>query len=144
MKSPAAQRKTPKSTFTSLRVGKLRVQFMSGNLGSIFLDGVEVLRGISYLVRDANWGTCPAKITSLKTLRRKGGTEVRYTSVTETGGARLTMQAVITISPQAVSFHARATPDGDIRTNRTGFVVLHAINGVAGRPVTVTDRKSVV
>lgn len=138
MKRPVAQRKTPKSASASLNAGKLRIQFMSGNLGSIYLDGVEVLRGISYLVRDANWGTCPARITGLKTARGKGGTEVRYTSITETEGARLTMQALIHISPGEVSFHARATPDGDIRTNRTGFVVLHAINGVAGRPVTVT------
>ena len=34
-------------------------------------------------------------------------------------------------------FAASATPEADFLTNRTGFVVLHPLNGVAGLPVEV-------
>ena len=39
-----------------LRAGPLSVELEAGNLRYIRFSGIEVLRGISFLVRDANWG----------------------------------------------------------------------------------------
>ena len=45
-----------------LQVGALSVEFDNGNLRYIRLHGVEVLRAVSFLVRDENWGTYAATL----------------------------------------------------------------------------------
>jgi D-apionolactonase len=59
--------------------GPLRVELKGGNLGTIAYQWVEVLRGISYLVRDENWGTCPAKISKIARKKSKGRLQLPYT-----------------------------------------------------------------
>ena len=49
----------------TLRAGPLSVEFDNGALRYIRIDGIEVLRGISFLVRDENWGTFTPKIEDL-------------------------------------------------------------------------------
>ena len=121
-----------------LSAGTLRAELKGPNLGSIYFDGVEVLRGISFLVRDENWGTCPAKVTGLKFSCRKNAFTVSYKAEASGGTAKLTYHATVSATPNQLVFHAKAIPEKDFKTNRTGFVVLHPINGVAGRPLTVT------
>ncbi|MDE2383326.1 MAG: hypothetical protein KGO53_01805 [Alphaproteobacteria bacterium] len=126
-----------------LKAGPLAAAFQGGGLADIRHDGIEVLRGISFLVRDENWGTCPARVSGLKITKRKDGFSVSYRATAENAGAKLTMQASIRATPQQLVFHVSATPDKDFKTNRTGFVVLHPINGVAGKPLSIihTDGK---
>ncbi|MDE2446632.1 MAG: hypothetical protein KGO94_10665 [Alphaproteobacteria bacterium] len=128
----------PDKPFCWLRAGRLKVQVVGSNLGGIFYDGVEVLRGISFLVRDENWGTCPAHVTSLETKRSRDGFTVTFQAVAQKGAAKIVTKGEISARSDQLRFHAVAKPNQDFKTNRTGFVVLHPINGVAGRPVTVT------
>ena len=121
-----------------LAAGSLRTALKGGNLGSIAFNGVEILRGIAFLVRDENWGTCPATITSLKLLQKKNSFAVSYKGEVRNGDATLSYRASITASADQLTFHVKATPDNDFKTNRTGFVILHPINGVAGKLLTVT------
>ena len=40
-----------------LRAGSLTAEFDAGNLRHIRVGGVEVIRAVSFIVRDRNWGT---------------------------------------------------------------------------------------
>ncbi|MBG1232428.1 hypothetical protein [Aestuariivirga litoralis] len=120
-----------------IQAGALSVEWLGGNLGKIAFGGVEVLRGISYLVRDANWGTCAAKISGLKIAKSRGGASIIYKATAANGDRVLAMKAQIGITPRQLVFSIQATPNKDFKTNRTGFVVLHPA-GLAGKPVTVT------
>ena len=54
-----------------LAAGSLCTELKGGNLGSIAFNGVEILRGIAFLVRDENWGTCPTTIQSLRIKKQR-------------------------------------------------------------------------
>ncbi len=122
----------------TLRAGPLKAVFAAGGLRGIFYDGHEVLRGISYLVRDENWGTCPARIRNVEVRKGKARFSICYSAVARSGDASLSFDANIEATPASVVFRVSAVPDSDFRTNRTGFVVLHPITGVAGKALTVT------
>src|ERR1700731_4708958 len=49
-----------------LRSGPLSVELQNGALRYVRFDGIEVLRGIAFLVRDENWGTFMPEITDLQ------------------------------------------------------------------------------
>ena len=42
---------------TILKAGPLSAEFEAGNLRYIRFHGVEMIRAVSYIVRDRNWGT---------------------------------------------------------------------------------------
>lgn len=121
-----------------LSAGGLHLELTGANVGSIHFGDVEVLRGISFLVRDENWGTCPAKVIGLKISRSKNSFVVTYRVEAANGSAKLTYEASIRATENQLVFHAVAKPNKDFKTNRTGFVILHPINGMAGKPLIVT------
>lgn len=121
-----------------IEAGRLSADFAGGNLRTIRLAGKEVLRAISFLVRDRDWGTCEAEIGDLTVEEGKTGTVVRYSArFRSPDGALLDCSATIDLKPDRLVFDARFTPDRDFETARAGFAVLHPIVGVAGRPVEV-------
>ena len=103
--------------------------------------GHEAIRGIDYLVRDSSWRTPPARFT----VARREETPDRF--LIELDGA---------VKQDDIDYRFRLTVEGhkdgrlDVRadgeaasgflTNRAGFVILHPILGVAGKPVTVTHK----
>jgi D-apionolactonase len=121
-----------------LVAGPLRVELENGQLRYVSFAGVEVLRGIAFLVRDENWGTYTAKIDDLVVEESLEGFSVTYRAVCADSRQKLVYEARITGSSSgSLSFDAVATPQTDVVTNRTGFVVLHPA-GLAGRTVSVT------
>ena len=48
-----------------LQAGPLSVEFEAGNLRHIHYHGREMLRAVSFIVRDKNWGTYAPEITHL-------------------------------------------------------------------------------
>jgi hypothetical protein len=121
-----------------LRAGALSAVLDNGALRYVKLNGVEVLRGIAFLVRDENWGTFTPEIERLRVSRAKGGFTVSYAARCGDASRSLDYQAEIVCSPTGtLRFSVTATPSTAFITNRTGFVVLHPLRGVAGRPVTV-------
>lgn len=122
----------------TLRAGALSVEFDNGALRYIRIGGIEVLRGISFLVRDENWGTYSPVLDDLQIDERPDAFNVAYRGTCAGASGRLTYQARISGgSDGALSFVAQAEPETDLLTNRTGFVVLHPIAALAGRPVKV-------
>ena len=129
-----------------LKAGKLSVQLAGGNLRMISYDGVEVLRGVSYLVRDRDWGTYDPDIRALTVAEQDGGFVVSYTARCEGPGetvldisARIEANAVGTLT-----FSGEARSTTGFETNRCGFCILHPIVGVAGTPVQVEHVDGVI
>lgn len=122
----------------SLRAGPLSVEFDSGALRYVRIAGIEVLRGISFLVRDENWGTYTPLIEDLQIDERPDGFAVTYRGTCADTSRRIVYDARISGNAAgSLSFVVEAEPRTDVLTNRTGFIVLHPIKGVAGRPVKV-------
>ncbi|WEX74956.1 hypothetical protein PYH37_000276 [Sinorhizobium numidicum] len=121
-----------------IEVGRLSADLVDGNLRTIRFAGKEVLRAISFLVRDRDWGTCEPTISELTVEERPAETLIRYTArFQSTIGALLLCHSTIEVSADVLVFDARFTADRDFETARAGFAILHPIVGVAGRPVLV-------
>lgn len=122
----------------TLAAGDLAVTLQDGNLRTLRLRGHEVLRGIAFLVRDRDWGTCNATIADLAVKETEDGFSVTYRArFTAPSGANLDCAIAISGTPQGVTFSADCVSDADFETARAGFVVLHPVVGVAGEPVEV-------
>ncbi|MGQ0485620.1 MAG: hypothetical protein ACT4SY_09750 [Hyphomicrobiales bacterium] len=128
----------PDSKGRELRAGALSAIFDNGALRYIRLNGVEILRAVAFLVRDENWGTFAPQISNLKIKTARDGVSIAYDGRCADAGRALAYKASISCSAGGhVKFAVTALPETDFLTNRTGFVVLHPLQGVAGRPVTV-------
>ena len=120
-----------------LTAGPLTAELDAGNLRHIRFGGVEIIRAISFVVRDRNWGTYNPSITDLSVHEADGFT-VSYRARAGDGAQSFGYAARIRGNPDgSVDFEAEGLAETDFETNRTGFVVLHPIVGVSGRPVTV-------
>ncbi len=121
-----------------LTAGSMSAEFDNGNLRYIRFNGVEVLRAIAYLVRDENWGTYPATLSNLKIDQRKDSFSVSYRAQCTRLGQQIDYDATIEgKSNGSLAFRATAKPKRDFLTNRTGFVVLHPLQGIVGEPLKV-------
>ncbi|TAX69633.1 hypothetical protein ELI03_26670 (plasmid) [Rhizobium leguminosarum] len=121
-----------------LRAGKLEADLANGNLRTIRYNGTEVLRAISYLVRDRDWGTYSPEITDLRIEQNDDRFEVAYLArCAGPDDTRLVIDVRITGSADRLDFEAEAITPTSFETNRCGFCVLHPIVGVAGSPATV-------
>lgn len=122
-----------------LTAGELAVDFKDGNLRSISYDGSEVLRAVSYLVRDRDWGTYAPHVDDLCIEQHLEGFSVGYVArCVGPNGSELAID--VRINAQAgepLIFEAEALSRTGFETNRCGFCILHPIVGVAGMPVTV-------
>jgi hypothetical protein len=78
----------------TLRAGKLTADLVAGNLRYLRFDGAEVLRAVSFIVRDKDWGTYNPTISNLKIEE----TEDRFT---------VTFSAVASDSDQSFIYDAR-------------------------------------
>ncbi len=121
-----------------LAAGPLTAELDTGNLRHIRYRGVELIRAVSFIVRDRNWGTYNPEIRDLAVEERADGFTVTYSALARDAGQSFRYAARIEGSADgSLAFSAEGIAETDFLTNRTGFVVLHPIVGVSGRPVTV-------
>jgi D-apionolactonase len=121
-----------------LEAGPLSVELDNGNLRYIKVAGVEVLRALAFLVRDENWGTYVPTLSDVAVDQRSDGFSVSYHAVCRRAGQEIAYDARIDgRSDGSLEFTGVATPATDFLTARTGFVVLHPLQGVAGSPLEV-------
>jgi D-apionolactonase len=121
-----------------LTAGRLSADLANGNLRTIRYDGLEVLRAVSYLVRDRDWGTYSPAIEDLWVEQGKDGFSIRY--VARCNGPDDTSLAIsvhIAATERELTFKAEALSPTGFETNRCGFCILHPIVGIAGRPARV-------
>jgi hypothetical protein len=121
-----------------LKAGPLSAELENGQLRYVKFGGVEVLRAIAYLVRDENWGTFTPSLQDVRIDERPDSFTVTYRATCKDDRRTLAYDARITgASDGSLSFEVVAEPLTDVETNRTGFVVLHPVKGVAGAPLKV-------
>lgn len=121
-----------------LRAGPLEATLDNGGLRWIRWNGIEVLRGVMFLVRTPGWGTPAPVITALDILETAGGFTVSYEAHYGTPGSGVTVG--IRLRGEAVGelrAEALIRAEAPFETNRTGFVILHPLDGFAGTGVTV-------
>ncbi len=121
-----------------LAAGPLSAELVAGALRSIRYDGIDVLRAVAYVVRDADWGTIDPTIEDLAIDQGANGFQVRWRArLQDPAGALLRYEAALAGCPDGLTFEVAARPDSDFVTNRCGFCVLHPIIGLAGQPARV-------
>jgi len=121
-----------------LRAGPLSVELDAGNLRYIRYDGHEAIRAVSYVVRDQYWGTSNPEIENLEIEETAEGFTVTYDAECKDGEQSYRYAAKITgRADGTLRFEGAGSPVTDFLTNRTGFVVLHPVAGVAGFPAEV-------
>lgn len=129
---------TPDGKRRELRAGALMAVLDSGALRYIRYRGVEVLRGIAFLVRDKNWGTYAPAIENLRVRQGRHGFSVSYTAICRDADQAIRYDARVEARDDGtLRFSATGLPLSDFLTNRTGFVVLHPLEGVVGAPVEI-------
>jgi len=121
-----------------LVAGPLAAELEDGNLRYVRFHGREMIRAMSYIVRDRNWGTYRPTISGLTVEGDETRFTVRYAAEAGDAAQRFAYRARIEgRADGSLVFEAEGEALGDFTTNRTGFVVLHPIEGVAGAPCTV-------
>ncbi len=122
----------------ALTAGPLTVELDGGNLRYVRVGGVEVLRALAFLVRDENWGTYIPTIRDLLVDQRSDGFTVRLSANCRSGSQAIDYTAHIEgRADGSLVFTGEATPATNFLTARTGFVVLHPLEGVAGQALEV-------
>lgn len=122
----------PPEAARSFAIGRLAFEMIGGNLRAIRVGGIEVVRGIQYLVRDRDWGTLTPTIRDLSV--DQDSRELRIAFTADCDG--LTYAARIGAREDMLDFTVEATAVDDVTTNRLGFCILHPA-GLAGAPLRI-------
>jgi hypothetical protein len=121
-----------------LVAGPVTATLEEGQLRWIKLGDAEVIRAIAFLIRDRNWSTCPPAISNLSIDESSGGFVVSFDALTCTADGDLPWHAEFRGTPDGtIRCDAVARPKQDFVTCRTGFVILHPLEAVAGRPMEI-------
>lgn len=127
----------PVAVALQLRAGPWACELREGQLRNLRWQGVEVVRGISYLLRDRNWGTVPATMSAPVLTTSEQSFDLRFQLHMTTDDGQLACDAHLhghADGQLVFEVHARAS--AMLWTNRCGFVVLHPAS-VAGQPLEV-------
>ena len=128
----------PVSASKTLRAGSLTVEFDNGALRYVKVGGKEAIRNIAFVVRDKDWGTYNPVLENLKIGQGPNSFEISFDAVCKDASQELHYSAKIKgMSDGTLVFEGVGRAITDFLTNRTGFVVLHPVDGVAGCPVDV-------
>ena len=126
----------PVETLRHFSIGPLSFYYSSEALRRISWNGQELVRALSWPMRDENWGTYPIEIIEER-VDHNGVLDAKlHFSV---GGDALFCELGIVASPDGkLSADITMSPSkGSFSTNRAGFTVLHPIEGLAGARLTV-------
>ncbi|HEY4804315.1 MAG TPA: hypothetical protein VIH96_17015 [Paraburkholderia sp.] len=122
-----------------LEAGPWSAWLIDGALHDIRHEGTEVIRAVSFLVRDKDWGTCRPDIEHIDIEETAAGFHVAYEArcANPDGHALGFVLAIDASSNGPLSFRSDVTTHSDFLAARCGFCVLHPIEGVAGAPARV-------
>ena len=130
----------PAAETRPLKAGPLTAELDAGNLRYIRHGGREAIRAISYVVRDELWGTFNPEIRDLAVDETDDSFTVTYSALCSDGEQRFAYRVRITGNADGtLRFEGIGTPETDFLTNRTGFVVLHGVEGISGHAARVTE-----
>ena len=115
---------------TILSSGPLTVEIAGGRVGRVWCDGTEVLRGVDYPIRDADWATAPRHVRD-----EEVGTGT-YACRVDAGGFEGVFRVAMEEAGR-VTFTLDLVAGTDVVVNRAAFVLLHPLKGVVGCPLRV-------
>lgn len=122
----------------TLVAGPVSCKFDQGALRFIKVYGKEAIRNIAFVVRDKDWGTYLPTLSNLQIEQNENSFSVAFDAICKDAQQEIHYAVSITgAADGSLSFSGKYTAITDFLTNRTGFVVLHPVTGVAGHPVTV-------
>ncbi len=128
----------PRPETQILHAGAISVEFEAGKLRYLRVGGHEAIRGIAFVVRGPGWETFHPKISNLQ-IEEAGDTfSISYDGDINEDAGSISFRATIEGSAQGgLTFSVVARVAEDFNTGRTGFVILHPVEGVAGEPCTI-------
>ncbi len=122
-----------------LRAGHLSAELERGALRNVRWGGIEVLRGLAFVLRDTRWGTYSPMLTGLAIREDADGFRISYDGEVASHEGRFSYTvAIVAAADGRLRVEATGRSLDGFSTNRTGFVVLHPLEGVAGHPLEVT------
>ena len=125
------------SPSVELRAGDLCCELQEGSVRRLAWQGTEVIRGISYLLRDTNWGTAASSVRNCTIERSEERFRARFEIHMVLPEGALAATAVVEGHASGrFIFEVSALAQSQLATNRCGFVVLHPA-GAAGAPLQI-------
>lgn len=125
-----------------LQAGRLAIEIADGAARSVSWDGIEVLRGIDYPIRDADWGTCQQ--VTLAERHEADGAGFRYERTFTAADGGVKGRLFLHGRDSSLELSLTLTATRPIMVNRAGFVVLHPVAGVAGSPLEISHSDGTV
>jgi len=120
-----------------LRAGLLTLLYEAGDLRTIALDGVEVLRRVYVAVRDRNWGTVPATLRDVQMEIGENSFSISYVAEHVGGGIDFLWRgSIVGQASGTITFRMEGECRATFWRNRIGFNVLHPM-ACAGQPCVV-------
>lgn len=119
----------------TVNLGPLSFLLLDGAVRRVTWHEREVLRGVSFAVRDTSWGTPVPEDSSERFEATEEEIRVRRRSV-YTEGLEYTLMFRARRTGH-LTFDARLTAKRRTAINRAGFILLHPLEGVAGCPVEI-------
>lgn len=125
---------TPVEKPTCRQIGAYSVSIADGQIGAIHHRGREIVRGLTYLVRDTDWATCPADIQ----VGPEQPDRIELTGRIDENDIRFAYSVTVQLDDAgALCVHSRGTALAPFDTNRIGLTILHPMPTTVGRPLTI-------
>jgi hypothetical protein len=124
----------PATPLRKVRAGQVSAIIDVGALRAISFGDLELIRQIDFPVRDENWASLPPKVVFEDLTETATGFSYAF-HFEVADGALLCRVVYEATSDGVLTATGEAEARRDFVTNRTGFTVLHPIDGFAGEPV---------
>jgi len=127
------------------KVGDFQFYYSDGEIEEIKYKSIELLRKISFLIRDKNWGTWSLHVDRYSGIEGKESVELHtygYFSLDQKEKCLFETHIHIRKN-RTLSISTTITPCNDIYTNRAGFILLHPLDGVCGQEVQITSNNKI-
>ena len=116
--------------------GRTTFEWVGGGIHAIRRDGVEVVRAVTFPVRDRDWGTLAPVLSAVRREDRPEGRALHWSATYRSGEAALHVEMALEATADTLAVRGRGRADGRFETNRAGFTVLHPV-AASGCPVSV-------
>lgn len=117
-------------------VGPVSLEWIEGGIHAICFGGIEVIRAVTFPVRDRDWGTLTPALSEITTTERPGRLDLAWTATYRAAAATLVVDMTLVVTPDSLTLRGRGQARGGFETNRAGITVLHPV-AASGCPVRV-------